>query len=161
MGYVSVISIWPISIQGWSLLWVYQVCKQWICTDREISSSSVSRFSLAWHCRSGWQLTRSLYTQVALQWRHNGHDSVSNHQPHHCLLSGLFRHRSKKTSKLRVTGLCAGNSPGTGEFPAQMASYAENVPIWWRYHGCISSRKSGTSVLFQSTDLLLGNGYPL
>ena len=23
----------------------------------------------------------------------------------------------------------------TGEFPAQMASYAENVSIWWRHHG--------------------------
>ena len=42
----------------------------------------------------------------------------------------------KKTSKLRVTGLCAGNSPGTGEFPAQMASNAENVSIWWRHHDC-------------------------
>ena len=37
-----------------------------------------------------------------LQWSHNGHDGVSNHQPHHCLLNRLFRHRSKKTSKLRV-----------------------------------------------------------
>ena len=59
---------------------------------------------------------------------------VSNHQPHGCLLNRLFRRKSKKTSKLRVTGLCAGNSPGTGEFPAQMASYAENVSIWWRHH---------------------------
>ena len=25
-------------------------------------------------------------------------------------------------------------SPGTGEFPAQMASNAENVSIWWRHH---------------------------
>ena len=33
---------------------------------------------------------------------------VSNHQPHDCLLNRLFRHRSKKTSKLRVTGLCEG-----------------------------------------------------
>ena len=39
-------------------------------------------------------------------------------------------HRPKKTSKLRVTGLCAGNSPVTGEFPAQRASKAENVFIW-------------------------------
>ena len=69
-----------------------------------------------------------------LQWRHNGHDGVSNHQPHHCLLNRLFGCRSKKTSTLRVTGLCAGNSPGTGEFPAQMASNAENVSIWWRHH---------------------------
>ena len=39
-----------------------------------------------------------------------------------------------KRSKLRVTGLCAGNSPGTGKFPAQMASNVENVSIWWRHH---------------------------
>ena len=70
----------------------------------------------------------------ALRWRHNDHAGVSNHQPHGCLLNRLFRRKSKKTSKLRVTGLCAGNSPGTGEFPAQMASYAENVSIWWRHH---------------------------
>ena len=70
-----------------------------------------------------------------LRWRHNGCDSVSNHQPHDCLLNRLFRHRSKKTSKLRVTGLCAGNSTRTGEFPAQMVSNTENVSIWWRHHG--------------------------
>ena len=70
----------------------------------------------------------------SLRWRHNGCDSVSNHQPHHCLLNRLFRRRSKKTSKLRVTGLCAGNSPETGEFPAQMASNATKVSIWWRHH---------------------------
>ena len=40
----------------------------------------------------------------------------------------------KKTSKLHVTGLSVGNSPRTGEFPAQMASNAENVSIWWRHH---------------------------
>ena len=37
-------------------------------------------------------------------------------------------------SKLRVTGICVGNSPVTGEFPAQMACNAENVSIWWRHH---------------------------
>ena len=48
---------------------------------------------------------------MTLQWCHNEHDGVSNHQPHDCLLNRLFRRRSKKTSKLRVTGLCAENSP--------------------------------------------------
>ena len=71
---------------------------------------------------------------LSLLWRHNGHDGVSNHQPHHYLLSRLFRRRSKKTSMLRETGLCAGNSPVTGEFPAQMASNAENASNWWRHH---------------------------
>ena len=74
------------------------------------------------------------YQIFTLQWRQNGHDSVSNHQPHDCLLNRLFRRRSKKTSKLRVTGLCVGNSPWTGEFPAQMARNAENVSISWRHH---------------------------
>ena len=40
----------------------------------------------------------------------------------------------RKPSKLRVTGLCAGSSPLTGEFPAQRASNAENVSIWWCHH---------------------------
>ena len=39
-----------------------------------------------------------------------------------------------KTSKLRVTDFCDGNSPVTVEFPAQRASDAENVTIWWRHH---------------------------
>ena len=71
---------------------------------------------------------------MTLRWRHNGSDSVSNHQPYDCLLNYLYRRRSKKTSKLRITGLCVGNSPETGEFPAQMASNAENISIWWRHH---------------------------
>ena len=72
--------------------------------------------------------------KFSLRWRYDGHDSVSNHQPRECLLNSLIKCRSKKTSKLRVTGLCAGNSPETGEFPAQRASYAENVSIWRRRH---------------------------
>ena len=71
---------------------------------------------------------------VTLQWRHNERDGVSNHQPHDCLLNRLLRRRPKKTPKFRVTGLCEGNSPVTGEFPAQRASNAENVSIWWRHH---------------------------
>ena len=63
-----------------------------------------------------------------------GAKASQNHQPHDCLLNRLFRRRSKETSKLRVTGLCAGNSQETGEFPAQVASNVENVSIWWRHH---------------------------
>ena len=76
-----------------------------------------------------------LPSHPALRWLHNEHDCVSNHQPHDCLLKHLFRCRSKKTSKLRVIGLCAGNQLVTVEFPAQRASNTENVSIWWRHHG--------------------------
>ena len=47
---------------------------------------------------------RSSTGRSPLRWRHNGRDGVSR------------------------------NSPGTGEFPAQMASNAENVSISWRHH---------------------------
>ena len=50
------------------------------------------------------------------------------------LLNRLCRRGSKKKSMLRVTGLCAGNSPVTGEFPAQIASNAKYVSIWWCHH---------------------------
>ena len=95
---------------------------------------------------------------ASLQWRHNERDSVSNHQPHDGLLNRLFRRRSQKTSKLGVTGLCAGDSPGTGEFPAQMASNAENVSIWWRHHvhrecGCGNDKISLKIVLEGPTDV--------
>ena len=53
----------------------------------------------------------------SLHWRHNNHDGVSNSQPQGCLLNHLFRRRSKKTSKLRVTGLCVGNSPRSVNSP--------------------------------------------
>ena len=59
----------------------------------------------------------SQFLQTPLQWRHNDHDGVSNHQPHCCLLNCLFRRGSKKTSKLRVTGLCVGNSLGPVNSP--------------------------------------------
>ena len=45
------------------------------------------------------------------------------------LLNRLFRRRSKRPSKLRVTSLCEGNSPVTGEFPEQRASDAEMFPF--------------------------------
>ena len=60
---------------------------------------------------------RVMLAAMPLRWRHNEHDDTSNHQPHGCLLNRLFRRRSKKTSKLRVTGLCAGNSPGQVNSP--------------------------------------------
>ena len=77
-----------------------------------------------------------LYT---LQWRHNEPDRVSNHQPHDCLLNSLFRCRPKIISKLRSPAFVRGTV--TGEFPAQRASNAENVSIWWRHHGKNSAKR--------------------
>ena len=71
---------------------------------------------------------------MRVHWRHNERDGDSKHRRLHCLLNCWFRRRSKKTSELRVTGLCAGNSSVTGEFHAQNASDGGNVSIRWRHH---------------------------
>ena len=104
----------------------------------------LSMLGLKWiYVRKGsmWYI-RNVYWEcepfrLSLQWRHNGRDGVSYHRPRDCLPNRLFIRRSKKISKLPVTGLCAGNSPLTGKFPVQMASNAENVSIWWRHHEMI------------------------
>ena len=91
------------------------------------------------------------------QWRHNERDGVSNHQCLDCLLKRLFRRKSKKSSKLRGTGLCEGNSSVTGEFPVQRASNTEDVPIWWRHHELNASQFFEVSVY----GILRPKGYSL
>ena len=109
------------------------------------------------NCTESYFLGRqaSQIMSLTLQRRHNERDGISNHGPHDCLLKRLFRHRSKKTSKPRVTGLCEGNSPVTGEFPAQGASNTENVSIWWRHHEWQDHRPQATSgKYFQNCNIL-------
>ena len=112
--------LWPVYLLG-----NFQYCGvAWVATFHITKNTTVSqRLILVNNTRN-----------IPLQWHHNGRDGVSKHQIHDCLLSRLFRRRSKKISKLRVTGLCAGNSPMTDEFPTQRASNAENVSIRWRHH---------------------------
>ena len=77
----------------------------------------------------------AMASQITLQWRHNERDGVSNHRPPDYLLNCFFfKRRSKETSKLRIIGLCEGNSPLTDVFLWQRTSNAENVSIWWRHH---------------------------
>ena len=74
------------------------------CGHQSFTIRQTRSWEISWHSKS-------------LHWRHNDHNGVSNHQPHVCLLNRLFRRRSKKTSKLRITGLCVGNSPGQVNSP--------------------------------------------
>ena len=78
-----------------------------------------------------------------LHWRHNGRDSVSNHQPHNCLLNRLFRRRSKKTSQLPVTGLCEWgihrwpvNSPHKWPVTRKMFPFDDVIMYTWVLTKC-------------------------
>ena len=120
-----------VKIINWNVLIMFSLTTPVfkICAETKVSVNSVEVGPIFM-----MRIPRIWYAIKSLRWRHNGCDSVSNHQPRECLLRRLIRHTSKKTPKLRVTGLCAGNSPVTGEFPAQLASNAETVSIWWRHH---------------------------
>ena len=59
------------------------------------------------HFTNVWQMDR-FFVVVSLQWRYNERDCVSNHRRLNYLINGFFRRRSKKTLKLRVSGLCEG-----------------------------------------------------
>ena len=119
----------------WSYQWFETPCRLYGITVMHVECMHRHRQLLhTCNCRCVCYLDHVAHHKRPLQWRHNGRDAVSNHQPHDCFLNRLFRRRSKKTLKLCVTGLCEGNSPVTGEFPAQRASNAENVSIWWRHH---------------------------
>ena len=114
------------------LLWLVKIC---VFKPRALIGQKHAPYEAPMGLRL---LVKCVYID-ALQWRHNGRDGVSNHPSHYCLLNRYIWRRSKKSSKLRVTGLCAGNSPVTGQFPAHMASNAENVSTHWRHHGKLSS----------------------
>ena len=90
---------------------------------------------------SGWH-----YIDVIMKWRLKSPRL-------HCLLNRLFRRWSKKTSKLRVTGLCEGNPRVTDGFPSQKASNAENVSIWWRHHACRLFERLQTEKVIYSIDI--------
>ena len=97
-------------------------------------------YVMAWHRTNEKPLLSSMVTQFTDPY-------MRNRSIQHCLLNRLFECRSKKTSKLRVTGLCAGNSSGTGEFPARRASNAKNVSIWWRHHDFVPYRSDNIVIM--------------
>ena len=78
-------------------------------------------------CDPGWEMS------WPLQWRLNEPDGVSNHRRLDCLLKRLFRRRSKKTSKLRVTAFVRGihrwpvNSPHKGPVTRKMFPFDDVI----------------------------------
>ena len=89
-----------------------------------------------------------------LQWRYNGRDGISNHRRHDCLLNLLSRLRSKKTSKLRVTGLCDGIHRWPVNFPHKR-------PVMRKYFHLMTSswNRQWANHMWLQCELLFANGY--
>ena len=71
----------------------------------------------------------------SITWRHNERDASQITSLTIVCSQPFIQAQIKENIKYpRYWPLCAGNSPVTGEFPAQRASNAENVSIWWCHH---------------------------
>ena len=80
-------------------------------------------------CANGIHFMQNEQKCNILLWRHNGRESVSNQQPHDYLLNRLFRRRSKKTSKLRVTAFVRGIHRGPVNSPHKWPVTREMFPF--------------------------------
>ena len=73
------------------------VCIRGLVGQKQVSRTGTSNYipRYLWDiitCPCPWYL----HLAHTLQWRHNGHDCVSNHLPYHCLLSRLFSADQRK-----------------------------------------------------------------
>ena len=82
---------------------------------------------------------------ITLRWHHNERDGITNYRLLDCLLNHLFRSRSKKTPKLRVTGYCEGNSPMTSPHkrPVTRKMFPLDYVIMIRRSGGRLNKKDG------------------
>ena len=78
---------------------------------------------------------------ITIQWRHNERDGVSNHQPHDCLFSRLFKAQTKENIKTPRTGLLEGihrwpvNSPHKGPVTRKMFPFDDVIMIYFSVSG--------------------------
>ena len=134
-------NLWSIltgsSILSKSFIWdVYlSICEDYFIHG--VNKNSVAAESNSSQQNCWWELFSAMVygtyhhrNLISLQQRHNEHDGVSNDQPHDCLLNRLFRRISKKTSKIRVTGLCEGNSPHKGPVTREMFPFDDVIILF-------------------------------
>ena len=70
------------------------------------------------------------FISTHIHWLHNGRDGVSIHQPYDCLLNRVFQRKSKKISKLRVTGFVRGIHRGPVNFPHKWPVARKMFPFY-------------------------------
>ena len=122
----------PVNIKNW-ITWMSLQLVQWVNQVGLASGQSLVSIPVITLVPV---VVTSSRNYNSLQWRHNGHDSFSNHQPPNCLLNRLFMHRSKKTSKFRVTGFVWGihrgpvNSPHKWPVTRKMSPFDDVIMLY-------------------------------
>ena len=101
------------------MAWFWLIIQQWSLLSSNIQSSGSHHFTCIWSLH---------YGDVVM-------GTVASHITRLTIVySTVYSGVDQRNFKAPRHWNYAANSPGTGEFPAQMASNAENVSIWWRHH---------------------------
>ena len=102
---------------GFSYKWplMHWYIYRWFIKHATVADEYSKRFAQTYisaHRRWIQRILRQVHRvhRVTLQWRHNEYNGVSNHRRLYYLFRRMFMRRSKKTSKLLVTGLCEGST---------------------------------------------------
>ena len=103
--------------------------------------------------RSQWNFVfLKAYCHNPLEWRHNGLDSVSNHQPHDCLLNRLFRRRwgkhQRSASLAFVRGIHRGPVYSPQKWPVTRKMFPFHDVIMLLNHGCFLMLSTGVQTHF-------------
>ena len=100
-----------------------------------------------------------LFTWYTLQWRHNGHYGVSNHQPHDCLLNRLYsgadqRKHQSSASLAFARGIHRWpvNSPHKGPVPRKMFPFDDVIIKYTNTFACVYFISAFVSYGLQPTD---------
>ena len=101
---------------------------------------------------------------ASLQWRHNGPDGVSNHQPRACLLNRLFWHRSKRNQSSASLAFVRGihrwpvNSPHKGPVTRKMFPF-DDVIMLTHYVWCHNMETLSTLLVFYAKNRTICGGF--
>ena len=113
-----------------SLYWTNNAVYHWFCKNvwdaRDVTWWFLHTNSMASHKVNMWHYSDAIMSTMVSQ-------ITGNSMVYSTISSGAEQRKHQSSA---LIGLCAGNSPVTGEIPAQTASNAENVSIWWCDHAC-------------------------
>ena len=163
----GVAGVWDAMTSLWHSTWRIILARP-VCSLRKSFSLLFQHDQMTIHCMCQEACWCHCQSFLSLHWRHNDHDGVSNHQPFGCFLNRLFRRRSKKTSKLRVTGLCEKNSPGPVNSPHKGPVTRKMFPfddvimsgVFWNRHSSLPlARMTNGAIQFGNDNIVVYKCY--
>ena len=144
----------------WLLTFIALTGSEWLCRNLlytivpVILICSLCQYS-SWFRQCHWPQCHCSNSKGSIQWRHNGHDGVSNHQPHDCLLNRLCADQICSASLAFVRGIHRWpvNSPQKWPVTRKMFPFDDVIMTWVEWIN-IQTMQSTATRKYVSLDVL-------